>query len=145
MKNNIVDERIELSKTSTKAEAFNLIVVFLFISILADIFIIKASWIQIIDKLSIMFLLVSYNMIANFYKSNFVSMPELKVHFIRLISMVLSAVTVTIPLSVKNYLEYGEKYSGIFDIAFIWVVVLFFIQFLIFFGILYLFLIKEDN
>ena len=145
MKSKIIDERIELSKTKLKAKAFDLVIKFIFISILADMFIVKASWIDIIDKLSIAFLMIAFNLIANFYKGNFVSMPELPMKSIRLISTVLSALAITIPLSVKNYLQYADKYSGIFNIGFIGVVIIFFIQFLMFFEVLYFFLIKDDS
>ncbi|MCR8969601.1 DUF6773 family protein [Facklamia sp. 7083-14-GEN3] len=145
MKNNILDERIELSKISIKAKAFDLVIKFLFVSMVADLFINKGSWIQIIDKLSIIFLMLAYERIANFYKRNFISLPELPTRTIRLISTILSAIAITIPLSVKNFLEYGEKYSGVLDTRFIWIVIIFFIQFLIYFGVLYFFLIKEDK
>lgn len=145
MKNKITDERIELSKTSTKAQAFDVVLMYLIYSLLSNIFINKVSLMQIIDKISILFLMVAFVLIVNFYKRNYISFSELSLKKITVISTLLSTIVLTITMSFENYLKYSDKYSGIFDFGFMGVVIIFFIQILVYFGIIYYLLYKKEG
>lgn len=143
MKNKkIKDERVVLLNQKIQSDACIVMLLFLLASVFIQTYGFNAPFSQYAVELicvivAVVYIAVRSILVGNDYISNPKNRKKITVINILILSITVSAVN-----GVFNYIQYGEKYTGLFDGHFIAAVVITFISMAIFssilFGLLYL-------
>lgn len=133
----IKDERVTQLNNKIQSEAFNLMLILLGLSVFIKSYIFNRPVVDYRIELIILFVGILYTIIRGALAGTTISAtkPETrKKLFITLVTF--SSLITSISIGIKNYTLYGDKYSGIFDGAFLAVLGFSFISSLIFIGII---------
>lgn len=129
MKNKkIKDERIVQITNKILSETYFIIVFFLIISVAIKAYVIGQPFTHYITELGVIFLSTIYIVVRSMMTGNTLLDTSKRSKILTILAVFGLSLTVTVISGVKNYLHYGELYTGIFDLHFIAVLVVSFIS-----------------
>lgn len=129
MKNKKVkDERIIQVQNKILGEAYFVMVFLLFISVLVKAYVMKSDYTNYIAELVIIVLSVIYIAVRSMVSGNNLMETSKRNKTLYVLGTLGASTIITVINGVKNYTNYGEHYSGLFDWHFLAALVITFIS-----------------
>ncbi len=144
MNKKIKDERIELSKLKVYKEVMFVLLTVLLISLFEQIFIYNKGIESYIRELVFFLLIIVYIFLRNLWLGNFIGVSETINKRVIVLSTIVSSIASTLIFSVNNYMTYISKYTGLTDWHFLGTVLIFFIQMVIIFSVVFYLIGKQE-
>lgn len=120
MKNKkIKDERIVQMQNRILGEAYFVMVLLLFISILVKAYVLKSDYTNYITELVIIVLSTIYVAVRSMIAGNNLMNTSKRNKTLCILGTFGASIIITVINGVRNYANYGEQYSGLLDLHFL--------------------------
>ena len=122
------DERIVRMTNKIISETYFVVVLLLIISVLIKTYIMRAPYTDYITELGIIIVSTIYISVRSMLAGNPLMDTSKRNRVLTIVIALGLSLIITVVNGVKNYLNYGEKYAGLFDLHYLVALVVIFIS-----------------